>query len=280
MRALVALALFLAPAAAFTLCAPSRMLTLHRAAESRAMSSHALKRRLGSLDMSMIAPSSSSAPASTAPPPPPPPTGLQKIVTILSLMLKIAVLRMRNMFLRMEGLVLKNKLLRSRQFWLQMTAALVSYVVLARAVRVNRALTSELSFATFLRLLDKHPDKLSSLRVSAAQLSYVVAGQRTMTRVVQADRFLLERLLASGVDFAAPPAPVNVLGLLWTCVYGFFLWTVTSRMMQGPQDEGAGKRKDQVRASWQGQFSSHLFVAMWLCWGFLCTICVCFATHS
>lgn len=245
MRALVVWALLLAPVEGFTGLPQQRgvALSLHAVLPRAAVTS----RR--SLSMSLVAPSPSSAtsgPVSTAPPPPPP-AGLKKFVTILSLMLKIAVLRMRNMFLRMEGLLLKNKLLRSRQFWLQMMAALVSYVVLARAVRVNRALTSEVSFSTFLRLLEKHPDKLSMLRVSASQLSYVVAGQRAMTRVVQADRFLLERLLASGVDFAAPPAPVNVLGLLWTCAYGFFLWTVTSRMMQGPQDEGAGKRKDQVR---------------------------------
>lgn len=67
-----------------------------------------------------------------------------------------------------------------------------------------------------------------------------------MTRVVQTDSVLLSKLIASGVDFACAPAQVNVLGLVWTFVYGVFLWTVTSRMLQGPQDEGAGRRRDKT----------------------------------
>ena len=58
----------------------------------------------------------------------------------------------------------------------------------------------------------------------------------------------MDKLLVR-VNFAAAPAPVNVFGFVWTCCYAFFLWNISTRMMQGPQDEGAGKRRDEALAS-------------------------------
>lgn len=58
---------------------------------------------------------------------------------------------------------------------------------------------------------------------------------------------MMEKLLGSGLDFAAPPTPLNILGVVWTVGYAFFLWKITSRMLQGPSDEGAGKNKDKKR---------------------------------
>ena len=55
---------------------------------------------------------------------------------------------------------------------------------------------------------------------------------------------VLDFLLGSKVDFSAAKPSANVLGIVWACVYAFFIWNVSSRMMQGPQDAGAGSRKD------------------------------------
>jgi len=144
-------------------------------------------------------------------------------------------------------LVLKTaSVLRQRKVWSRLVLVFLSYLFVAKYLRSNRALTTEVSFASFLKLLEKHPDKISSLRVSPSTLSFLFNGKQVMSRVVQTDNFLLSRLLSSGIDFASPQPQVNVLGLVWTCVYGLFLWTVTSRMMQGPQDEGAGRRRDQT----------------------------------
>jgi len=53
-----------------------------------------------------------------------------------------------------------------------------------------------------------------------------------LARAVSADPLTMSKLLASGIDFAAPPTPVNVLGLVVTFAYLAFLWRMSSRMLQ------------------------------------------------
>ena len=101
------------------------------------------------------------------------------------------------------------------------------------------------SYASFLKLLEKHPDKLTALRLSGPTLTFLYAGQKVLTRIVQTDGFLMSKLITSGVDFASVPPQLNVLGLVSTCLYLLFLLMINSRMMNGPQDEGAGKRRDK-----------------------------------
>ena len=80
--------------------------------------------------------------------------------------------------------------------------------------------------------------------MTSSSFSYLIDGRKAITRVVDLQPTLLDKLLSSGIDFAVAPAPVNVFGIIWACVYAFFIWNVSSRMMQGPQDAGAGSRKD------------------------------------
>jgi ATP-dependent Zn protease len=192
-----------------------------------------------------------------------PPPWRFKPVVLAVLLVKIAVLKVQMFTQRISSqttktlqkskagkVVLKTaSVLRQRKVWTRLVLAIASYLFITKYIRANRALTTEVSFASFLKLLEKHPDKISSMRVSPSTLSFLFNGKQVMSRVVQTDSFLLSKLLASGVDFASPPQQVNVLGLVWTFVYGLFLWTVTSRMMQGPQDEGAGRRRDQMVGS-------------------------------
>ena len=56
--------------------------------------------------------------------------------------------------------------------------------------------------------------------------------QSVLARAVSADPLTMSKLLASGIDFAAPPTPVNVLGLVVTFAYLAFLWRMSSRMLQ------------------------------------------------
>jgi len=206
--------------------------------------------------------SSTTSAAATAQGPSPPPwrSRLLKPVVLAVLLVKIALLKVQLFSERSSSqasktlqktkagkLVLKAaSVLRQRKVWSRLVLVFFSYLFVAKQLRANRALTTEVSFASFLKLLEKHPDKISALRVSPSTLSFLFNGKQVISRVVQTDNFLLLRLLSSGIDFASPQPQVNVLGLVWTLVYGLFLWTVTSRMMQGPQDEGAGRRRDQT----------------------------------
>ena len=74
---------------------------------------------------------------------------------------------------------------------------------------------------------------------------YLLDGQeKVMAKIVNIHPTVIDKLVSANIDFAAASTPTNILGILWTCAYGYFLWSITTRMMQGPQDDGAGKRKD------------------------------------
>jgi len=118
-----------------------------------------------------------------------------------------------------------------------------------------KASTLEVSFASFLRLLSIAPSRIGNLRVTSNSFMYLVDGKRAITRIVHLEPNVLDKLMAAGIDFAAPPSPTNYLGLIWTFAYAAFLWNISSRMMQGPQDEGAGKRKDQGDLGKYGKLS-------------------------
>mmetsp|Transcript_26163 Transcript_26163/g.57918 ORF Transcript_26163/g.57918 Transcript_26163/m.57918 type:complete len:441 (+) Transcript_26163:172-1494(+) len=120
----------------------------------------------------------------------------------------------------------------------------------------SQAPTLELPFSLFLQLLAEYPDKIKALRVTPSAFRFVLEGKHAMSRVVSADAFVLDRLLASGVEFSAPPVPKNIFGLVGTLLYALFLWKVTSRMLQGPQDaEGAGKSREKMNLAAYGDLS-------------------------
>ena len=138
-----------------------------------------------------------------------------------------------------------SALVKQRKFWFQMSIAFVTFGI-TRYMAFTKSLTTELSFTTFLSLLTVAPERVAGLRVTPSAFMFRLDGKSALTRMVTLDPAVMNTLLASGVDFAALPAPTNVLGLLWTFAYAAFLWNISSKMMQGPQDEGAGKRKDKA----------------------------------
>eukprot|EP00597_Dinobryon_sp_UTEXLB2267_P018245 CAMPEP_0201114240 /NCGR_PEP_ID=MMETSP0812-20130820/78288_1 /ASSEMBLY_ACC=CAM_ASM_000668 /TAXON_ID=98059 /ORGANISM="Dinobryon sp., Strain UTEXLB2267" /LENGTH=363 /DNA_ID=CAMNT_0047377855 /DNA_START=211 /DNA_END=1303 /DNA_ORIENTATION=- len=52
----------------------------------------------------------------------------------------------------------------------------------------------------------------------------------------------MSRLLASGVEFSAPPNNSGIFSLLGSVCYALLLWKISSRMMKGPQDDGVGTK--------------------------------------
>lgn len=118
-------------------------------------------------------------------------------------------------------------------------------VVVQRHLKYIASLTTELSFSSFMTLLKSNPERIHGLKVTADSFMFLLDGKsRVLTRVVPVEANLLDKLILSGVDFSTPSSPKSVLGLVWTLCYCVFLWKMSSRMMQGPKDEGAGSRKD------------------------------------
>jgi ATP-dependent Zn protease len=145
-----------------------------------------------------------------------------------------------------------SKVMTTRMFWARLFGAGITGSLLAKYLSYTKSLTTEISYADFLKLLKSHPDKIDALKVSATSFSFMLEGRQMVSRMVNLNPDLLDRLVLSGVNFTAAATPVNVLGLLWTCCYAYFLWNLSSRMMQGPQDGGAGKRKDKSMAGLNG----------------------------
>jgi len=191
----------------------------------------------------------------------------------------------------MLGAIIQTKL-----FWARISVGFFSGGLLRKYLAFTRSLTTEVSFPAFMDLLSKHPEKVQRLRVTATSFLFTLDGKHALTRMVTVSPHIMDKLLASGVDFSgmfrfvdicfsflllledvfaitafslylpkniiniyifscpkflhtAPPTPVNVLSLIWTGVYCAFLYNVSTRMMSGPQDEGAGKRKEKSLAS-------------------------------
>jgi ATP-dependent Zn protease len=137
-------------------------------------------------------------------------------------------------------------IIKKPRFWIQLFAAGFSFTIFRKYLAFTKSLTTELSYATFLNLISTAPERVASLRVTPSSFMFLLDGKSALTRMVKVDPLVMTKLLASGIDFAAPPTPTNVLGILWTLAYAGFLWNVSTKMMQGPQDEGAGKRKDKA----------------------------------
>lgn len=55
----------------------------------------------------------------------------------------------------------------------------------------------------------------------------------------------MSMLIKSGLDFCAIRPPANVMALVWSGIYFYFLWIMFSRM-QGPKDESVGKTRNQL----------------------------------
>eukprot|EP01035_Chromulina_nebulosa_P001528 gene1528-2051_t len=120
-------------------------------------------------------------------------------------------------------------------------------VLLKRVIAFANSLVLEISFANFLKLLKESPERIKHLQVSATDFHFSIDGKRlAMSRIVNLEDSVMQRLLDAGVDFHAAPSHIPWLSLLWSAAYAFFIWKISSRLLQGPQDEGVGKGRDKI----------------------------------
>jgi cell division protease FtsH len=150
---------------------------------------------------------------------------------------------------RRRGSILKRAkaLLTNRVFLIRLAIAVGSVTGLRYYLRYVESLTTKVSYPKFLDLISTAPDRVSNLKVTANEFQFLLDGKAAVSRIVNvADPNVLQKLLASGLDFTAPPGEFNVLGFVWTFGYLFYMWKVLGRMSQGPQDENVGKRRDEM----------------------------------
>lgn len=138
-----------------------------------------------------------------------------------------------------------SELVKLPKFWIQLSLLCVS-VAVTKYLAFTKSLTTELSYTSFLKLITAAPERVAGLRVTPSAFMFRLDGKSALTRMVTLEPVVMSKLLSSGIDFAALPAPTNVFGLIWTFAYAAFIWNISTKMMQGPQDEGAGKRKDKA----------------------------------
>jgi hypothetical protein len=96
----------------------------------------------------------------------------------------------------------------------------------------------------------------SSSNSSSSDFHFSIDGKRlAMSRIVNVEDSVLQRLLDAGVDFHAAPSNIPWLSLIWSAAYAFFIWKISSRLLQGPQDEGVGKGRDKINLKPYGALS-------------------------
>lgn len=137
-------------------------------------------------------------------------------------------------------------------------ATIISILLLLvqRYIVYAKSLVTEISFANFLKLLEVSPERVQNLQVTSSDFLFQLDGKRSaMARIVNVEEPIMRRLIAAGVDFSASPNSMSLLSWLWTACYAFFLWRITSRMLQGPQDEGAGRSRDKINLKPYGALS-------------------------
>lgn len=134
----------------------------------------------------------------------------------------------------------------SKNFWQRLLFAIFSITMLRKYMAFTKSLTTEIPYTVFLKLISLTPERVLGLKVNPGLFTFQLDGKSALTRMVNIEPTIMGKLLSSGVDFEAPPTPTNVLGLIWTLAYGAFLFNLARKMMQGPQDEATGKRKDKA----------------------------------
>ena len=97
----------------------------------------------------------------------------------------------------MLGAIIQTKL-----FWARISVGFFSGGLLRKYLAFTRSLTTEVSFPAFMDLLSKHPEKVQRLRVTATSFLFTLDGKHALTRMVTVSPHIMDKLLASGVDFS------------------------------------------------------------------------------
>lgn len=89
-------------------------------------------------------------------------------------------------------------------------------LVIRKLVWLRRTLIVEIPFSKFIDLLNTSPERINTVRITPSMLFFMLDGVHALTRTVPLEPSLLDKLVHSRIEFYAPPAPKNLLGLLWT----------------------------------------------------------------
>ena len=137
---------------------------------------------------------------------------------------------------------------KNRKLQIRLSLLMASTFLLRKYVMFTKSLTTEVPYSEFVKLVTEDPASVKGLKVSPTNFFFLYNGRQAFSRVLPSTvpPFLIDMLLKANVNFSAAPAPTNILSIIYTCAYAYFLWTWSSRMMQGPQDAGAGKRRDKI----------------------------------
>ena len=107
--------------------------------------------------------------------------------------------------------------MKSPRFWIQVTALIASVVLVRASIKTYSSLVTEVSYSSFLNLVSKSPERISNLKVTPFQFSYLLDGrQAAFSRSVQIPTPMVDRLLAAGIEFSAASSPINIFGLFTT----------------------------------------------------------------
>ena len=89
-------------------------------------------------------------------------------------------------------------------------------LVIRKLVWLRRTLIIEIPFSKFIDVLNTSPERINTVRITPSMLFFMLDGVHALTRTVPLEPSLLDKLVHSRIEFYAPAAPKNVLGLLWT----------------------------------------------------------------
>jgi hypothetical protein len=129
------------------------------------------------------------------------------------------------------------------------------YISFKALMTSSASLIHEVAFSQFLELVQTKPELLERIRVTPGLIFFGLAGQQCKTRIVDLPLPLYETLVSAKVPFAAYAPPKSILSFFGSILYLFILWQITSRSMQGPQDDGAGKSRESLELQRFGQLS-------------------------
>lgn len=147
-----------------------------------------------------------------------------------------------------------RRMTRTRQGLLQLVFSSMLMMIFIASLVKKRSSIVELSYANFMKMLDKYPEQIKHIVVSSQTLTLSIEGKTVFTRIVPVAAPLLTKLLESGVDFSAAPSPKNVIGIVSSVIYLGMMFRLF-KAMQGPRDEAVGKTRDKMNLSSYGNLS-------------------------
>lgn len=103
--------------------------------------------------------------------------------------------------------------LTSRRFWIQMIFLFSSFSIFSKILRFSRSLVTEVSYSSFMKLVSSSPQRISDLKVTPSQFSFLLDGRSSFTRPVPLAPAMVDLLVSKGLDFYSPASTLNFVGM-------------------------------------------------------------------